>query len=472
MSVGGSWNHRAEVSSPNGQVTVIFGLEGRGDWKGQPTYAITFRGRSVVEPSHLGLVLAGAAPLVSHFEIEDLWMKEGDTTWRPIYGERSEIVDRYREMTVVLRERIPPKRRLWIQFRAYDEGAVFRYIIPQRRSADDNEWIILREDSQFRFPQGCYAYEEHGTEGEYFRKPVSEIAPECQHPLTVEYPSGIVASLIEAAAFDYPRMLLAPHPKESRVLVTVLDGPVRAGPGFSTPWRGFIIGERPGDLLERNYLILNLAPPCALKETDWIKPGKAIRDMTLSTAGAKACVDFAVQHNLQYIAFDAGWYGPEFSDASDATSVSVDPRRRKSEFGNLDLHEVIRYAANRAVGVWLYVNRRALERQMDELFSLFRQWGVAGVKFGFVEVGDQAWTRWLHDAVRKAADHRLLVDIHDSYRPSGFSRTYPNLLTHHFAPLAGGVRWFFLRRRPSRRSLEARTWRPCVHPVIKAHEIQ
>src|SRR5690606_31013598 len=71
----------------------------------------------------------------------------------------------------------------------------------------------------------------------------------------------------------------------------------------------------------------------------------------------------------------------------------------------------------------------ALERQIDQLFPLYQRWGVAGVKFGFVQVGDQAWTRWLHDAVRKAAEHRLLVDIHDAYRPSGFARSYPNLLT-------------------------------------------
>jgi alpha-glucosidase len=51
------------------------------------------------------------------------------------------------------------------------------------------------------------------------------------------------------------------------------------------------------------------------------------------------------------------------------------------------------------------------------------------MKFGFVNVGPQEWTAWLHEAIRKAAGHRLMIDVHDSYRPSGVTRTYPNLMT-------------------------------------------
>jgi alpha-glucosidase len=66
---------------------------------------------------------------------------------------------------------------------------------------------------------------------------------------------------------------------------------------------------------------------------------------------------------------------------------------------------------------------------LDEVLALFEEWGIAGVKYGFVNVGPQEWTSWLHEAVKKAAEHNLMVDIHDEYRPSGFSRTYPNLMT-------------------------------------------
>jgi alpha-glucosidase len=95
----------------------------------------------------------------------------------------------------------------------------------------------------------------------------------------------------------------------------------------------------------------------------------------------------------------------------------------------LNLQEVIDYGKSKGIGIILYVNRRALERQRDEIFPLYQKWGVAGVKLGFVQVGPQKWTSWLLDTVRMAAAHKLLVDIHDSYRPTGFSRTFPNLLS-------------------------------------------
>jgi alpha-glucosidase len=192
-----------------------------------------------------------------------------------------------------------------------------------------------------------------------------------------------------------------------------------------------MLGESPGRLLENNDLLLNLNDPCALTDTAWIKPGKAIREASLSTVGAKACVDFAVKHNLQYIEFDAGWYGHEYSDASDASGVALDAARvsKIPNHGGLDLPVVIRYARERGVGVWLYVNSRALERQLDVLLPLYKSWGVAGIKYGFVNVGTQKATAWLHEAIRKTAAHKLMVDVHDEYCPTGWSRTYPNLLT-------------------------------------------
>jgi alpha-glucosidase len=142
-------------------------------------------------------------------------------------------------------------------------------------------------------------------------------------------------------------------------------------------------------------------------------------------------VDFAARRGLQYLEFDAGWYGHEYSDDSDATRVSVDPLRLQKDpaYQGLDLPEVIRYAKSKGIGVLLYVNRRALERQIDDVLPLLKRWGVSGVKYGFVNVGSQQWTRWLYSAVEKAAAHHLMVDIHDEFRPTGMSRTWPNLLT-------------------------------------------
>jgi alpha-glucosidase len=227
-------------------------------------------------------------------------------------------------------------------------------------------------------------------------------------------------------------MQLSPWSEEERVLGSDLHSSVVARAPFTTPWRALIVGGRPGDLVERNHLILNLNPPCAIEDTSWIVPGRVIRDVTVSTDGGMACADFMADRGMEYIEFDAGWYGPEASVTSDARSVDVShrsPGDGAAEPPELDLQRVIEYARGMGIGVWLYVNHQALERQMDELFPLYESWGVVGIKAGFVRVGPQDWSRWICDMVRKAADHHLMVDIHDDYRPTGFSRTYPNLLT-------------------------------------------
>lgn len=418
-----------ETRSPDGAVRVRFDIAQVGGVPGCPVYRVEHLGAPVVETSRLGLDFAGAAALVSHLEVVSVDRAEIDTAWSPPFGDRWTIPDRCTEMTVTLREAIAPHRRLTLTFRAYDEGAALRYALPAQGGL--GPCTIGAERTEFRFPDGTLGYEEHGTEGEYERRPVAEIRAGCERPLTVEYPDGRFAALTEAGNLDHPRMLLSPRPGAPGTLVSDLSGPARCALPFAGPWRVFIVGRQAGDLLERNHLLLTLSEPCALADTAWIRPGKAIREVTLSTAGGKACVDFAAAHGLQYVEYDAGWYGPENDEASDARRVFPDPARIRNQpdHGGLDLAEVIRYARERGIGVLLYVNRRHIERQWAELLPLYAGWGVAGVKFGFVRVGAGEWTRWLHEAIRGAAEHHLVVDVHDEYRPTGISRTYPHLLT-------------------------------------------
>ena len=197
---------------------------------------------------------------------------------------------------------------------------------------------------------------------------------------------------------------------------------------YQTPWRVVMCGTKAGEILEHNDLLLNLNPPSRIADTSWIKPGKVMREVTLTTEGGKALVDFAVKRNLQYIHFDAGWYGYEYDKASDATTVTLDPKRNPQPDA-LQLKEVIDYAHSKGIGVIVYVNQRALQQQLDEILPLYKSWGIAGIKFGFVQVGSQVWTKWMHDAVAKCAAYGLIVDVHDEYRPTGVSRTWPNLMT-------------------------------------------
>lgn len=413
-----------DLASPDGQLLVRFAVQTDDVAAGRPTYSVLYRGQPLLSDCRLGLELQDAPPLDRGLRIVNVARATHDSKWQPVCGERSEIRDWYNELNIDLEDDLASPRRLRLVFRAYNEGIAFCYTIPAQPALRD--LVITAENSEFHFTGNHRCHAVYSAQGVYQAVGLDEVKPNCERPLTVEIDGGPYAAVAEARLVDYARMRLRPVAGRPHTLASMLASSVAATAPYTTPWRVLLVADTPGQLLERNDLILNLNDPCAIADTSWIKPGKVIREVTLTTVGGKACVDFAVRHHLQYVEFDAGWYGHEYSDTADARQVNVDPKRSP---GPLDLPEVIRDANERGIGIILYVNRRALERQLDEILPLYRQWGVRGVKYGFVQVGSQTWTRWLHEAVRKAAEHQLMVDIHDEYRPTGYSRTYPNLMT-------------------------------------------
>gem|GEM_PF-546604 len=414
-----------ELNSPDGNIQITIDLQDAKDGQENCLYwSISYRNKPILMDSRLGLVLKGIPNLDQGFTIVNTSRTNNDTTWEPIYGERCEIRDFYNQLIIHVQDRQTPPRKLQLKIRAYNEGAAFCYTIPRQDALRDI--VIESEDTQFRFHDNHPVWAVYSAQGRYEKTTLDQIRPNCERPLTIKISDDLYVAIAEARLVDYARMRLKPVKSQTHTLVSMLAGEVKVTAPYTTPWRVILIGDSPEQLLERNYLMLNLNEPCAIKDTSWIKPGKVIREVSLTTAGGKACVDFAVKHGLQYIEYDAGWYGHEYDDKSDATTINVDPRRSK---GPLDLHEVIRYAKEKGIGVWVYVNRRALDKQLDTILPLYKKWGIKGVKYGFVQVGSQKWTTWLHEAIRKAAENQLMVDVHDEYRPTGFERTYPNFLT-------------------------------------------
>jgi alpha-glucosidase len=422
-----------ELKSPNGNVAVTFDIKDFGPAKACPVYRVAYQGQAVLTDSRLGLELKEGA-LNSGLRVVGQSTSPHDATWRPVCGERQTIRDHYNELVLDLQSAATPPLALRLILRAYDEGIAFCYTLPAQEDLKD--FTITAENTSFRFTGDHTTWAVYAAQGNYdgSQVPLSKVKPGVERPLTVRIADDLYVSISEARLIDYARMKLRPVKGQPHTLAALLDtergshGQVAGTTPFTSPWRVVMLADSPGKLLEQNYLILNLNGPCALRDTSWIKPGKVIREVALSTAGGKACIDFCVQRGMQYIEFDAGWYGPESDSRSDARQVRLDPQRNPDPHA-LDLQAVIQYANSKGIGVILYVNHVALERQADELFPLYEKWGVKGVKFGFVNVGSQRWTRWLHEAIRKAAQHKLMVDIHDEFRNLGYQRTYPNLMT-------------------------------------------
>ncbi len=406
------------LKSPDGKVVCRIAVE-----DSALAYQVSYNGQALVEPSGISFVHENKTPIGKHLaEVKIGEATEQRGSWEPVYGERSTIQDNYNTVSVTCRD-TKADCDVAYEFRCYDTGVAFRTTI----GAGDGKPVKLREErSEFRFAGDPSAWRTNRAQGAYDLVSISQLGNDVERPLTIQAKDGVYVSIAEAGLLDYAVMKLKVDPARPDTVVSELRSAVESKGDLTTPWRVIFVAESPGELLESNDLILNLSEPCRIADTSWIKPGKVIRDYTLTNAGAKACVDFAVKHNIQYVEFDAGWYGNEFEEVSDATTISVDPKRSP---GPLDLHDIIKYAEERGIGILVYVNRRALEKQLDDILPLYQGWGIKGIKFGFVKHGSQKWTRWLHESIAKAADHGLLAYVHDDYRPVGYSRTYPNLMT-------------------------------------------
>lgn len=423
-----------KLTSPDGRYEIdIDGM----------TYTVKFEGRTIIGDSRMGVdidnsLIESALGIpndnVAHWcddmKLQNVSRSECDTTWTPLYGENSTIRDNYKAMTLHYAKGTPPtggqggsydKRNYYavdIEVRAYNEGIAFRYHFPE--TSNGLFLHIRNEVTTFRMPEGTMAWYEAWAQGPYHYQPLSKTGwNECERPLLMRLPDNTYVALLEAAMTDFVRGKFALE--EDNVLKVKLYESADVTSPFNTPWRVIMAANRPVELINNKEIVLNLNPECQIDDTSFIRPGKVFRSGRLDKASIMKSIDYCKDFGFDYVELDAGWYGSEMKVASDA--------RKVIETRDFTMPEVCQYAKEKGIGVWVYVNQRALYRQLDELLPLYKQWGIKGIKFGFVHIGNQQWTLWLHEAVRKCAKYGIMVDIHDEYRPTGFSRTYPNLLT-------------------------------------------
>lgn len=160
----------------------------------------------------------------------------------------------------------------------------------------------------------------------YSKVNLSQIGRGCERPLVIEINPNLYVVILEAALVDYARMKLRITYEGKNCLACDLSSEVVSTFPLTTPWRVIMTAHSPGKLVENNAIIMNLNEPCKVEDTSWIKQGCVIREIMLTTQGGKACVDFASRHGISYVLFDAGWYGNEYDEASDASFVSVDAK--------------------------------------------------------------------------------------------------------------------------------------------------
>lgn len=424
-------NTRAKLTSPDGKHLFEFYQKQNPDETLEMYYTVKYNNRPVILESKIDIQLDNhiwERALAKFWDQPKKWndvmvFDKSETAivndpWKPLYGERSEIKSHYNGLILHFSRRDKSDYKMNLEVRAYNEGVAFRYYFPMHPEAIYHK--VTDENTEFTFPEGTTAWWTQWAQAPYYEKPLKDWEDMSERPLTLKLADDLYACVTEAQQIDYSKTMFKLSKQNKNAVQVSLYSISDMVTPFGTPWRIVMASDRLGGLLENNDIILNLNDANKIADISWIKPGKIMRETTLTTNNAIACIDFCVKHNMQYILFDWKWYGPSIDFNSDASKVVVP---------DLDMPKVIAYGKSKGIGVWVYVNQHALQHQADKIFPLYKEWGLAGVKFGFVQYQTQGWSTWMHELVKKAADNNLMVNIHDEYRPVGFSRTYPNLLT-------------------------------------------
>lgn len=448
--LGAEW----EVQSPNGRVRLVIQLatpQGADYPQDKPRlyyrveHGAAGSRTAVIGDSPLGLVLGGqdfVDGLAFQAADEPRHIDEHYTMPR---GKRHECRNEGTART--LRFANAAGAALELELRAYNDGAGFRYVLP---GTGAGKLTLQSEATGFALSKDLKLWMEPHEKGGMYT-PAYEtfyengIAPGTPSPTGAGWSFPVLFctadeqhwGLIADAAVgpdDYGAHLTDDAPGGVyRVGLPDSDegrGYGAALPWFKLPWksawRAIILGDSPGAIVE-STLVDDLNPPCTMKDTDWIRPGRVAwswwSDPPSPTDGVKMkqWVDWAVEMGWEYVCVDANW----------------------PMMDNGNVHDVIRYAQSKGVGVLLWYNgggpiNIVTEKPRDALFfpevrrfelNMLKDWGVKGLKVDFFQSDKPEIMALYHDILKDAADARIMISYHGCTMARGWSRTYPHLVT-------------------------------------------
>ena len=461
------------------------------DENGRPGYAIFFDQKPVILPSLMGFTFTNNISFDHDFELVSTDKKSVDETWKPVWGEVSQVRNHYNQFTVHLKEKNAPGRLLDIVFRVFEDGVGFRYEFPKQPNL--KYFIISNESTEFNLAGDHKTFWIPGdydtNEYPYTTSKISEIdntalvknstaiavrvAPDpyaVQTPLMMKTADSLYINIHEAALINYPAMQL--HVDRSAYKLSASLVPDAVGnkaylrTPAHTPWRTIIVSDKATDILA-SKMILNLNEPSKIQNTSWIKPmkfigvwwemqtgkstwsyAKNIDSVTATgaliasglhganTANVKRYIDFASKNGIKGLLVEGWnigweeWFGNWKEDVFDFVTPYPD----------FNVKEIERYAAAKGVDMIMHNETSGsatnYERQMDTAFRFMNKFGYHSVKTGYVgriiPRGEHHDGQWMVNhyvrAAQKAADYKVMIDMHEPVRPTGLQRTWPNWL--------------------------------------------
>ena len=466
------------VLSPNR--TVLLTINNPSD--GNVTYRIGCKGKKVIEPSGLGFVFSRPQVTLTRFTITTVDSSTVDETWKPVWGEVSQVRNHYKELALLLTDKGSSGISIRVRFRIFDDGVGFRYEFPQQPALshfvvdDEKTQFTLAADHKTFWIPGDYDTNEYlynttrlsevdarsAADKEKDIALTAFIGPTAiQSPVLFKTTDGLYISIYEAALLNYPVMHLQLE-KQALRLTTQLVPDAVGNKAYlqtpsQTPWRTVIVSDKAAALL-MSKLILNLNEPSTIANPSWIKPqkfvgmwwemhvGKATWEKASGKHGAntrnvKTYIDFAAKYGFDGVLVEGWNVGWEdwFGNWKENVFDFVTP------YADYNLDSLTRYAQQKNVRIIMHHETSGsvtnYERRMDAAFGYMVKEGINTVKTGYVgriiprgEHHDGQWMIGHYQRVaEKAAQYKIMLDSHESAHPTGLHRTYPNWMASEAA---------------------------------------
>ncbi|WP_304200019.1 glycoside hydrolase family 97 protein [Flavobacterium alvei] len=474
------------IQSPSKRISVDFKLTP----SGQPSYVVNYKNKLVISESTLGIKLKDKPSLDANFEIENTKTASFNESWKPVLGEQAIIVNHYNELTVSLIQK-GTQIKMNLIFRVFDEGVAFRYDFPKQADlnyfiiSDEVSQFNLTDNHKVFWIPGDYDSQEYV----YNESKISEIDTQklnlnngigvksiagkhmVQSPLMMKTAESLYLNIFEAAVVNYPVMHLnvdvANYKFNSQLVPNAIGDKAYLQTPCVSPWRTIMISDDARDIVG-SKMILNLNDPCKIDDTSYIKPmkyvgiwwemhvGKSTWDYAGSqnaqnaadgqlkpsgkhgatTENTKRYIDFAAKNGFDGVLVEGwnvgweDWFGNWKEEVFDFTTPYPD----------FDIAAISAYAKEKNVKMIMHHETSAsvanYERHLDRALDLMKKYDYPAAKTGYVgkiiprgEFHDgQTMVNHFNFVARRFADNKLMVNSHESSRPTGYSRTYPNYI--------------------------------------------
>lgn len=412
-------------------------------------YTVSFKEARVLEASPMSIkinkMVLGENPRVIGSKLVQV-----DQQIKTVWGSRKEIADKYNQLVIDF------EGGYSVEFRAYNNGAAYRFIthLKEKQVTVDNEEVSFR----FNFGVSAWMFDSQSYETNFVKTSLDVQAiqnfknskSKVFLPIIVQSTPTVKVLITEAGLYNYPSLFIdrgndyenflngtfekyalttrtAGFSNYSEVADKKADYIAVTNGSREYPWRLLVISDDDRVFADCD-LVYQLSKPCEMKETSWIKPGKVAWEWWhdyvvegqnfrggVNTETYLYHIDFAAKYGLEYILIDWLW-----TDKYDLTLYNPD----------VDLRKITDYAHSKGVDVIVWCPGHTLHRQLNKALDLFAEYGVSGVKADFFGREDQTGIEMYEDIAKATAARKMLIDFHGAAKPTGLSRTYPNVINY------------------------------------------